>query len=283
MYGRFDPDTHEWTDGVLAIKIRNCAEATTPDRKWIVFDGPVDAVWIENMNTVLDDNKKLCLNSGQIIKLKPTMTIMFEVEDLQAASPATVSRCGMVFLEPKQLGHSVLVTSYCNEVKEHFFKGNTEKFEAQLHQLIDASVAWMFKIVTKLPTPLDPQYVVYSVLNLFDSFLVDFRGEDVKLPNEFEQMVPNFVFFALIWGVGGALDETSRPKFNEFVQELINGDDVNEKFDLELENWEPKKLNVKLPDMKSVFDIFYDKTNMVWLNWIKTIPTYTIPKDAEYT
>jgi dynein heavy chain len=69
LYGEFNDLTQEWKDGLASSFIRQAVVDTqdSPDLRWTVFDGPVDALWIENMNTVLDDNSTLCLERESTI------------------------------------------------------------------------------------------------------------------------------------------------------------------------------------------------------------------------
>jgi len=282
LYGLFDPDTKSWTDGVLPIIMRECAnDAEIKERKWVIFDGPVDAVWIENMNTVLDDNKKLCLTTGEIIKLTNWMTMMFEVEDLVVASPATVSRCGMVYLETKNLGWEVLVKSFLKKSWPKILEKQTDFCFNNLKFFIEACVIWVKKY-GKFPMLLSDMNLVNNLLNMLDCQLMDFRDEKAKVPKEIDEILNNFFLFCVIWAFGGVLEEVSRPKFHEFIVELITGRNVNDKYKLDLSNWEPRGFPYKLNETKNIFDICYDKNKNLWLNWMQLIPAYKTQKNQEF-
>lgn len=90
--------TREWKDGLLSNIMRALGEVQDEHPKWIIFDGDLDATWIESMNSVMDDNKLLTLASNERIQLKPHMKMIFEIRDLRFATPATVSRAGILFI-----------------------------------------------------------------------------------------------------------------------------------------------------------------------------------------
>jgi len=100
LYGTLDPTTREWTDGLFTHILRKVIDNVRGElnrRQWIIFDGDVDPEWVENLNSVLDDNKLLTLPNGERLALPPNVRIMFEVQDLRSATLATVSRCGMIW------------------------------------------------------------------------------------------------------------------------------------------------------------------------------------------
>lgn len=98
LYGVFDSESHEWHDGILPINFKHFINANDDYRKWLIFDGPIDTIWMENINSVLDDNRKLCLISGDIFYLKNNMNLLFEPMDLANASPAIVKPFSIMFL-----------------------------------------------------------------------------------------------------------------------------------------------------------------------------------------
>lgn len=121
LYGTLDPTTREWTDGLFTHILRKIVDnvrGESSKRHWIVFDGDVDPEWVENLNSVLDDNKLLTLPNGERLNLPPNVRIMFEVETLKYATLATVSRCGMVWFSEEVISLPMLYSHYVQTLRK---------------------------------------------------------------------------------------------------------------------------------------------------------------------
>jgi dynein heavy chain 2 len=96
-------DTREFQDGVLTASARAVVKEPFETLCWIICDGDIDPEWIESLNSVLDDNHLLTLPNGERVNFNTNINFIFETNDLKFASPATVTRLGMIFLSEEDV------------------------------------------------------------------------------------------------------------------------------------------------------------------------------------
>ena len=284
LYGNFDLNTGEWTDGIGADIFRHCAAPDDecgigPEEKmWFYFDGPVDAIWIENMNTVLDDNKKLCLTSGEMIKMSDGMTMMFEPEDLAVASPATVSRCGMVFVEPQYLspkeeepvGDSPLVAAWLKrlpEVFEPYKKKFAELFSSYMWDTLYTVRKHLKETVTTVATNVTP-----SCLRLLDCYTDQFvKKEGKNLDEELVANLPKVVeplfMFCMVWSAGATCTAEGRPRVDKVIRE----------------NMAKYNAEIMFPDTGLVYDYAFNMAECQWQLWTDTVPKFELDNALPYS
>lgn len=271
LYGEFNLLTNEWTDGLVPKLVRQCVQeaAESDNRNWVIFDGPVDAVWIENMNTVLDDNKTLCLSNSERIKLPHTLHMMFEVQDLRVASPATVSRCGMVYMEQVHVGLTSLARTWKVTTLEKIL--SSPELCDMVLSLVETHVPVSINYVRghcKEKVPTNNANLMQSCLNLLASCLANGASQVRDNVNDLGALLRMYFVFAVTWSVGANIDDASRAKFNDFCmgqfRELIEGDGSSS------------------TAVTNVYDVVIDETTGHWVSWIEKTPKFTFVPGASY-
>uniref|UniRef100_A0A8D0NCH4 Dynein axonemal heavy chain 9 n=1 Tax=Sus scrofa TaxID=9823 RepID=A0A8D0NCH4_PIG len=252
LFGIINPATREWKDGLFSSVMRELAHITHDGPKWIVLDGDIDPMWIESLNTVMDDNKVLTLASNERIPLNPTMRLLFEISHLRTATPATVSRAGILYINPADLGWSPPVSSWIDGREVQTERANLSiLFDKYLPTCLD-TLRTRFKRVIPIPE----QSLVQMLCCLLECLLTE---EDIPADCPKETYELYFVF-AAVWAFGGAMVQDQlvdhRAEFSKW--------------------WLTEFKTVKFPSQGTIFDYYIDPETKKFEPWSKLTPQFEL-------
>uniref|UniRef100_K7FM63 Dynein axonemal heavy chain 10 n=1 Tax=Pelodiscus sinensis TaxID=13735 RepID=K7FM63_PELSI len=273
LYGILDPVTRDWTDGVLSNIFREINKPTDKkERRYILFDGDVDALWVENMNSVMDDNKLLTLANGERIRLQAHCALLFEVGDLQYASPATVSRCGMVFVDPKNLKYKPYWQKWLNQ------RGNQQE-QVELNRLFEKYVPYLIDMIVegivdgkqgeKLKT-----IVPQTDLNMIMQLTMMLEAIVVLEPDD-PDVLECYFLEALYSSLGATLLDAGRIKFDECIKRISSMSTVQDENVMA----KPGELPGQLP---TLYDFHFDGYQKKWVPWSQLVPQYFHKFDVRF-
>uniref|UniRef100_H3BBD5 Dynein axonemal heavy chain 17 n=1 Tax=Latimeria chalumnae TaxID=7897 RepID=H3BBD5_LATCH len=256
LFGIINPATREWKDGLFSSVMRDLANISHDGPKWIVLDGDIDPMWIESLNTVMDDNKVLTLASNERIPLNPTMRLVFEISHLRTATPATVSRAGILYVNPADLGWNPIVTSWIESREVQSEKANlTILFDKYLPMCLDK-----LKIGFKKITPIPEVTMVQTLLYLMECLLTPANTP----PDSPKELYELYFVFAGVWAFGGAM----------FQDQLVD-------YRVEFSKWWVNEFKtIKFPSQGTVFDYYIDLETKKFLPWTDRVVKFLLDPDV---
>ncbi|XP_077979817.1 dynein beta chain, ciliary-like [Glandiceps talaboti] len=255
LFGIINPSTREWKDGLFSTTMRDLSNITHDGPKWIVLDGDIDPMWIESLNTVMDDNKVLTLASNERIPLTPSMRLLFEISHLKTATPATVSRAGILFINPSDLGWNPVVTSWIDTREDQSQKANlTILFDKYLPLCLE-TMRFRFKKIT----PITEQSMVQMLCYLLEVLLTP-QNTPPDCPKELYEL---YFVFACVWAFGGAM----------FQDQLVD-------YRVEFSKWWVTEFKtIKFPGHGTVFDYFIDQETHKFVPWGEKVSKFELDPD----
>ncbi|XP_076235061.1 dynein beta chain, ciliary [Calliopsis andreniformis] len=254
LFGIINPTTREWKDGLFSMIMRDQANMTGHECKWIIFDGDIDPMWIESLNTVMDDNKVLTLASNERIALTPEMRLLFEISNLRTATPATVSRAGILYINPQDIGWYPFAISWI-ETRDAPERANlTILFDKYVPPLLEI-MKHRFKKITPLPEICH----VEMLCHLLDYFLTK-ENVPPDCPKEWHEL---YFAFACIWAFGSAT----------FQDQLIDWRNEFNKW------WQNEFKTIKFPIGGNIFNYFIEDETKKLIPWTEIVKPFELDPD----
>ncbi|XP_064623935.1 cytoplasmic dynein 1 heavy chain 1-like isoform X3 [Lineus longissimus] len=256
LYGNLDPNTREWTDGLFTHILRKIIDNVRGEinkRQWIIFDGDVDPEWVENLNSVLDENRLLTLPNGERLGIPPNVRIMFEVQDLKFATLATVSRCGMVWFSEDVLSTEMIFENYLIKLRnmplEEGEEENIPNRGTAANQKEDV-LSPMLQVQRDAALLMAPHFTsdglvikcleyakglehimdftrmralgsLFSMLNQAVRNVFNYNNTHIDFPmqqDQLERYIPKTLVYALLWSMSGDAKLKIRKEFGDFIR-----------------------------------------------------------------